>query len=255
MQKQCGPSWIEAAGIPEDPYRGWDEVLFWFPGRIARFERIVRQIRDQIGCDIEGYRYINGRWFPIDRGGGDGSEASLNSDHETLGNSYHEGSESEEVDSNTSEYARALLFGQAQREVTQMTMHMNESFHLEHARHTHMAHLASRNDRNAPFSHTSDEDMPSLLDSDDEGPEPSPPMNASEYRGTLPYVYYPPEILQHGRAFSSDEDGDGPSEACTAFRQLIRFIPPWCCPAYRSNAVPSEADRDTVQPVCDVCGR
>ena len=80
-------------------------------------------------------------------------------------------------------------------------------------------------DENSESSPTSDQGtLADFVDSYHEGAESEEvDSNASGYIRTLPFGYEPPEILQHGRAYSSDEDGDGPSGTCIAFKRLVRL--------------------------------
>ena len=71
---------------------------------------------------------------------------------------------------------------------------------------------------------------------------------------TLPFGYEPPEILHHGRAYSSDEDGDGPSGSCIAFKRLVRLVQSLCLPCYSKDNLSCEVGNATVSPICDVCG-
>ena len=48
-------------------------------------------------------------------------------------------------------------------------------------------------------------------------------------------MYYPPDTLKHGRAYSSDEDGDGPSGARIIFMHV-------------------EEEEAEVKPICEICG-
>ena len=77
-------------------------------------------------------------------------------------------------------------------------------------------------------------------------PMPWPPVPSS--------MYYPPDILKHGRAYSSNEDGDGPSGARIIIMQAVRFIRSWCCPGGSEVVAPSQEEEAIVQPICDICG-
>ncbi len=83
--------------------------------------------------------------------------------------------------------------------------------------------------------------------------------NASDYIRTLPFGYEPPDILHHSRAYSSDEDGDGPSKACITFKRLVRLIQSLCIvkadlPCHSDDRSSSSVGYANVPPRCDVCG-
>ena len=83
--------------------------------------------------------------------------------------------------------------------------------------------------------------------------------NASDYIRTLPFGNDPPDILHHGRAYSSDEDGDGPSKACITFKRLVRLIQSLCIvkadlPCHSDDNSSSSVGYANVPPRCDVCG-
>ena len=77
--------------------------------------------------------------------------------------------------------------------------------------------------------------------------------------GSPPSDYEPPDTSHHGRAYSSDEDGDGPSRPCITFKRLVQliqslFIVNSDLPSQSNDNSSINVGHANVPPRCDVCG-
>jgi hypothetical protein len=83
--------------------------------------------------------------------------------------------------------------------------------------------------------------------------------NASDFIHQLPFGYELPAVLQHGRAYRSDEAGDGPVHFCVPFTEITHRIRSCFRSKVDQGSQTGEhflahIEHADVPPRCDVCG-